>query len=107
MIWKINHDAAQFLGSMLTMDELAMYFAPRRVYDGYLKVLIIAQAPVTKMLCQNSAMRHCIGIRLELDPDSISERNTVYHIEEKPLHRITSDAPIRRVSIRSAPDRHL
>jgi hypothetical protein len=86
---------------MLTMNELAMYFAPRRVYDGYLKVSIIAQASVTKMLCQNSAMRYCIGIRLELDPDSISERNAVYHVEEKLLHGITSNAPIRRVSIRS------
>jgi hypothetical protein len=68
------------------MNELAMYFAPGRVDDGYLEVLIVAQASIAKMLGQNSAMRDGVGIATEFDPDSVSEGNAVDHIEEKLRH---------------------
>jgi hypothetical protein len=83
------------------MNELAMYFAPRRVDDGYLEVLIVAQASIPKVLGQNSAMCDGVGIGLKFDPDSVSEGNAVDHIEEKLRHRITSDTPIRCLTNRS------
>jgi hypothetical protein len=73
-------------GSRLTMNELAMYFAPRRVDDGYLEVLIVAQASIPKMLGQNAAMGDGVGIGREIDPDSVPEGDAVDHIEEKLRH---------------------
>jgi hypothetical protein len=72
------------------MDELAMNLSTGRVDNRYLKVLIVGKTISVEMLCKDSAMRDCVSIRLELDPDFISKRNPVLHIEEIQLHRTTS-----------------
>jgi hypothetical protein len=68
------------------MNKLAVDFAPERVDHRYLKVLIVHKAIFVKVLCQISAMCNRLGICLELDSDSISEWNAVFHIEKKCLH---------------------
>jgi hypothetical protein len=83
------------------VNELAMNLAAQRVDHGYLKVLIVAEALVAEVLGNFSAMPNRFRICLELDPDCISMRDTVFHIEEKLLHAITSEIPIRCVRIRS------
>jgi hypothetical protein len=70
------------------MNELVMNFATGRVDYRYLKVLIVAKAVSVKVSCENATMRNRVRVRLEFDSDPVSERNTVYHIEEKSLHRI-------------------
>jgi hypothetical protein len=69
------------------MNELAMNLATGRVDYGYLKVLIVVEAFVEKTPGYDAAMCDRVGIRLEFDSDSVSERNAVYHVEEKFLHR--------------------
>jgi hypothetical protein len=69
------------------MNELAMNLATGRVDYGYLKVLIVGKALFEKVPCEDAAMCNRVGIRLEFGSDPISERNTVYHIKEKFLHR--------------------
>jgi len=69
------------------MNELAMNLATRRVDYGYLKVLIVVKTFTEKTSGHNAAMRDRVGIRLKFDSESVSKRNTVYHIEEKFLHR--------------------
>jgi hypothetical protein len=69
------------------MNELAMNLATGRVDYGYLEVLIVAKAFIEKTPGYGAAMGDRFGIRVEFDSGSVSERNTVYHIEEKFLHR--------------------
>ena len=68
------------------MNELAVNFATRGIDNGYLKLLIIGKSISVKAFCEGAAMRNRVGIRFEFDTDPISERNTVYHVEEKFLH---------------------
>ncbi|MEI9924336.1 MAG: hypothetical protein WDN50_13135 [Bradyrhizobium sp.] len=68
------------------MNELAMNLTAERVDDGYLKVLIISQAISVKVLCEDPAMCDRIGIALEFQPDSVAQRDAVFHIKEKFLH---------------------
>jgi hypothetical protein len=83
------------------MNELAMNLASQRVDHRYFQILIVAQAFITEVLREYLAMRNRVGIRLELKSNSIPQWNAVFHIEEKFLHGITSDAPIRRRGIGS------
>jgi hypothetical protein len=85
---------------LLPVNELAMNFPPQRVDDGYLKVLVVAEALVAEVLGNFSAMPNRFCICFELDPNCISMRDAILHIEEKLLHCYTSDTPIRRVRIR-------
>jgi hypothetical protein len=48
------------------MNELAMNFASKRVYDAYLKFLIVSEAAVTNVLCKLFAMDDCFSVSLEL-----------------------------------------
>jgi hypothetical protein len=73
------------------MNELAMDFPSERVDDGYLKVPIVAQAVVTEMLRKLFAVRDSLKIAVEVDPDPISKRNAIFHIEKELLHCHTSD----------------
>jgi hypothetical protein len=63
-----------------------MNFASQRVDHGYLKVLIIGKATIVKALSEDSAMCNRVFICVELDPNSVSHWNAVYHVKEKCLH---------------------
>jgi hypothetical protein len=86
---------------LFPVNELTMNLASQRVDHGYFEILIVAQAFLTEVLREDLAMRYRVGIRLELNSDSVSQWHAVFHIEEKFLHGITSGAPIRRCGIRS------
>jgi hypothetical protein len=73
------------------VNELAMDFPSSRVDDGYLKVLIVAQAFVTEMLRKLFAVRDSFKIAVEVDPDPISKRDAIYHIKKERLHCRTSN----------------
>jgi hypothetical protein len=59
---------------LLPVNELAMNFPPQRVDDGYLKVLVVAEALVAEVLGNFSAMPNRFCICFELDPNCISMR---------------------------------
>jgi hypothetical protein len=68
------------------MNEFAMNFAAERVDDGNLEVLIVGQAVSVKVLCEDPTVGDRVGIVLEFQSDSISQRDAVLHIKEKFLH---------------------
>jgi len=57
---------------LFPVNELAMEFPSKRVDNGYLKVLIVAQAVVAEMLRKLFAVRDSLKIAIEVDPDPIS-----------------------------------
>jgi hypothetical protein len=69
------------------MNVLAMNFAAGCIDYRYLEFVIVRKAVSVKVFYDDAAMRNRVGVRLEFDSDPVSERNTVYHIEEKFLHR--------------------
>jgi len=69
------------------MNVLARNFAAGCVDYTYLEFVIVRKAISVKVFYDDSAMRNRVGVRLEFDSDPVSERNTIYHIEEKFLHR--------------------
>ena len=69
------------------MDEFAVNLPPDRVYDGYLKVLIVAQAIVAETLRKLFAMDNCLRVRFKFNADAIPHGNTIFHIEKECLHR--------------------
>jgi hypothetical protein len=69
------------------MNVLAMNFAAGCVDYRYLELVIVRKAISVKVFYDDAAMRNPVGVRLEFDSDAVSERNTVYQIEEKFLHR--------------------
>jgi hypothetical protein len=73
------------------VNELAMDFPSDRVDDGYLEVLIVAQAAVTEMLCELFAVRDGLKVAVEVDPDPVSKRDAIFHIEKELLHCRTSN----------------
>jgi hypothetical protein len=81
---------------LFPVNEPTMNLTPKRIYHGYLEVLIVAQAFVTEVLRKFFAMRNRIGICVELNPDSISVRDAVFHIEEIRLHRTSSSSVSRQ-----------
>jgi hypothetical protein len=87
---------------LLPVNELAMNFPPQRIDHGYLEVLVIAEALVAEVLGNFSAMPNSFRICLELDPNCISMRDAIFHIEEKLLHAMTSEDtnPVCQVSFR-------
>jgi hypothetical protein len=52
--------------------ELAMDFPAERVDNGYLKVLIVAQAVVAEMLRKLFAVRDSLKIAVDVDPGPVS-----------------------------------
>jgi len=69
--------------------------------------MVVAQALVAEMLGKHPAVLDCFNVGVELDSNPVSQRNAIFHIEEKCLHRrhlVCSDdrapsGPIRRVGI--------
>jgi hypothetical protein len=76
---------------LLPMNVFAMNLTSNRVDYRYLKVLIIAKAAVTKVLSKLFAMEDRIGVGFEIDPDPVSERDAIFHIEKELLHCRTSN----------------
>ena len=68
------------------MNELAVNLASERVDDGYLKVLIVAQAAVAKVPCKFFAVLDGFQVAFEVDPDPVSHWDAVFHIEKEFLH---------------------
>ena len=56
-----------------------MNLTPKRIYHGYLEVVIVTQAFVTEVPRKFFAMRNRIGIYVEQGPNPISVRDTVFH----------------------------
>jgi hypothetical protein len=73
------------------VNELAMDFPSSRVDDGYLKVLIVAQAVVTEMLRKLFAVCDSLKIAVEVHPDPVSERDAIFHIKKILSHCRTSN----------------
>jgi hypothetical protein len=82
---------AMILIRLFPVNELAMDFPSSRVDHGYLKVMIVAQAVVPEMLRKLLAMRDSLKIAVEVDPDPISKRDAIFHIEKELLHCRTSN----------------
>ena len=61
------------------------------VDDRYLEVLIIPQTVVAEVLRNPPAVADRLGIRVELDADTVPHRNAVSHVEKKLLHRQRSN----------------
>jgi hypothetical protein len=72
--------------NVFAMNVFAMNLATGCVDDGYLKVLIVAQAIVAEVLCKLFAMIDGFGVGSEIDSDPVPERNAVFHIEKEFLH---------------------
>src|SRR5580704_90180 len=75
------------LTTAIPVDELSMNFASQRIDHRYLKVLIVAEALVTEVPDNFSAVLNGFGLCIELGPDYIPVRDAIFHIEEKLLHR--------------------
>ena len=75
---------------LLPVNELAINLSPKRIDHRYLKVLVVAEALVAEVLGNFFAMPNRFCICLELDPNYISMRDAIFHVEEKLLHAITS-----------------
>jgi hypothetical protein len=74
------------LAGRLPVNELAMNFASQRINDGYLKVLVVAEALIAEVLGKRSAVLDRFNVAVELNTNSVSQRNTIFHVEEKCLH---------------------
>jgi hypothetical protein len=84
------------------MNELAMNLSAKRVDYRYLKLLIVGEAVVTKMPRKLLAVRDSFQVAFK-DPDPVSHRNAIFHIEKELLH-VLPLTPIRRVRNRSERD---
>jgi hypothetical protein len=73
------------------VNELAMDFPAERVDNGYLKILIVAQAVVAEMLRKLFAVGDSLKIAAEVDPDPVSKRDAIFHIKKELLHYRTSN----------------
>jgi hypothetical protein len=80
------------------VNKLAMDFPAERVDNGYLKILIVAQAVVAEMLRKLFAVRDSFKISAEVDPDPVSERDAIFHIKKELLHCLTSNRSSYRKS---------
>ena len=68
-----------------------MDFPSSLVDDGYLEILIVAQALVTEMLRKLLAVCDSLKIAVEVDPDPISKRDAIFYIKKELSHCRTSN----------------
>jgi hypothetical protein len=78
-------------GGLLPVNELTMNLTSERVDYRYFKVLIVGEAVITKMLRKLFAVLDSLQVAFKVDPDPISERDAIFHIEKEFLHFLTSD----------------
>src|ERR1039457_6695595 len=74
------------VGGRFPVNELPMNFAPQRVDHGYLKVLVVTEALVAEVLGHHPAVLDRLNAAVEFNSSPVSQRNAIYHIEEKCLH---------------------
>jgi hypothetical protein len=77
------------------VDELAVNLASEVVDDRYLEVLIVVQAAVAKVPGKLLAVRDGFQVSFELDPDPVSHRDAVFHVEKEFSH---GQCPVSRMS---------
>jgi hypothetical protein len=70
----------------LPVNELSMNFPTQSVDHGDLKVLVVAEALVAEVLRKHLAVLDRFNVGIELNSNPISQRNAIFHIEEKCLH---------------------
>jgi hypothetical protein len=77
------------------------------VDDRYLKVLIVAQAVVAEVLSELFAALNGFQVAFEVDPDPVSHRDAILHVEKDLLHRHTPNCRFknRKSSTRAATTR--
>ncbi|ABE61999.1 hypothetical protein Nham_1154 [Nitrobacter hamburgensis X14] len=64
------------------MNKLTMNFTPKFVDDRYLKVIILARAIVAEVPSEFFAALDGFRVAFEVDPDLISHRNAILHVEK-------------------------
>jgi hypothetical protein len=69
------------------VNELAMNFPSERIEHGYLEVLVVAETLVAEVLGEHPAVLDRLNIGVEFNSNPVSQRNAIFHIEEKCLHR--------------------
>src|SRR5258705_12922811 len=77
----------------IPVNELAMNFASQRVDDGYLKVLVVAEAVVAKVLRKHPGVRDCFNVAVELNSNSLPHWNAIFHTEEKLVPMSNENGP--------------
>jgi hypothetical protein len=70
----------------LAVNKLAMNLSPVFVDNQYLKVLVVPQAVVAEVLGDLFAITDRFSIGVELNPDAVSHRDAVFHIEKEFSH---------------------
>jgi hypothetical protein len=70
----------------LPVNVLAMNLATGRIDYRYLKVLIVAQASFAEVLSKHFAVLDSLQVAFKVDPDPVSHRHAIFHIEEEFLH---------------------
>jgi hypothetical protein len=73
------------------MNELTVNLAAQRIDDGYLKVLVVAQAAVAEVLSKLFAVPDGLQVAFEVNPDPVSHRNAILHVEKELLHGLASN----------------
>jgi hypothetical protein len=68
------------------------------VDDRYLKVFIVAQAVVAEVLSELSTVLDGLQVAFEVDPDPVSHRDAIFHVEKEFLHCQTSNRSKNRKS---------
>jgi hypothetical protein len=71
-----------------------MNLPPVFVDNQYLKVLVVPQAVVAEVLRDLFAVTDRFSIRVELNPDAVSHRNAIFHVEKEFSHR---QCPVSRI----------
>ena len=64
-----------------------MNFPSQRIDHGYLKVLVVAETLGAEVLGEHSAVLDRFNVSIELNSNPVPQRNAIFHIEEKCLHR--------------------
>jgi hypothetical protein len=68
-----------------------MDLTSQRIDDGYLKVFIVAQAVVAEVLSKLFAVLDGLQVAFEVNPDPVSHRDAILHVEKELLHCLASN----------------
>jgi hypothetical protein len=74
-----------------------MNLTSKLVDDAYLKVFVVAQAVVAEVLSKLFAVLDGFQVAFEVDPDPVSRRDTIFHIEKELLHAVPQIASLEGV----------
>jgi hypothetical protein len=71
---------------LVPVNVLTMYFSTGSANHRYLKLFVVAQAVVAKMLRELFAVFDRFQIGIKLNTDAIPHRNAIFHIKEEQRH---------------------